>query len=45
MFFFFSEILTHTTVLGLIEKGLLFPGEMLVCGWNLPHLEVNGIYK
>ena len=29
---------------GLIEKGLLFPRKMLVCGWNLPYLEVNGIY-
>ena len=25
------------------EKGLLFPGKMFVCGWNLPYLEVNGI--
>ena len=40
----FSEFLTHITV-GLIEKGLLFLGKMLVCGWNLPYLEVNGIYK
>ena len=42
--FFFSENLTHTTV-GLIEKGLLFLGKMLVCGWNLPYLEGNGICK
>ena len=35
-----SQILTHTTV-GLIEKGLLFLRKMLVCGWNLPCLEVN----
>ena len=27
---FFSEILTHTKVLSLIEKELLFPGKMLV---------------
>ena len=33
---FFSETLTHTTV-GLIEKGLLFPRKMLVCGCNLPY--------
>ena len=35
---FFSEILTHTAVY-FMEKGLLFPGEMWVCGWNmrLPH--------
>ena len=38
----FSEIFTHTTV-GLIEKGLLFPGKMLVCDWYLPYLKVNGI--
>ena len=40
----FSEILTRTTV-GLIEKGLLFQGKMLICGRNLLYLEVNGIYK
>ena len=40
----FSEMLTCATV-GLIEKGLLFTGKMLVYGWNLPYLEVNGIYK
>ena len=39
-----SEILTHKTV-GLIEKGLLFPGEMLVCDWNLLYLEVNETCK
>ena len=39
---FLSEILTHTTE-GLIEKEMLFPGEMLVYDWNLPYLEVNGI--
>ena len=44
-FFFFSEILTYTTVLGLIEDGLLFQGKMSVCGWNLPYFEVNGIYR
>ena len=32
----FSEILIHTTV-GLLEKGLLFPREMLVCGLNLSY--------
>ena len=42
--FFFSEIFTHKTV-GLIEKGLLFPGKMLVSHCNLPYLEVNRIYK
>ena len=41
---FFSEILTYKTALGLIEIGLLFQ-EMLVCGWNLSYLEVNGICK
>ena len=41
---FFSEILTYTTV-GLREKGLLFPGDTLVCGWNLPYLKVNEICK
>ena len=40
---FVSEILTHTTVLGLTEKVLLFPGKMLVCGRSLHYLEVNGI--
>ena len=40
----FSELLIHTTV-GLLEKGLLFPGKKLVCGWNLPYLKVNGICK
>ena len=35
MFFFQKDFFTHTKVLGLIEKGLLFPGKMLVCGWNL----------
>ena len=30
IFFFSPEILTYTTVLGLIEKGLLFPGKLLV---------------
>ena len=24
---------------------LLFPGKILICGWNLHFLEVNGIYK
>ena len=33
MVFFFSEILIRTTV-GLIEKRVLFPGKILVCGWN-----------
>ena len=33
----FSEILTYTTVV-LTEKGLLFAGKMLVCGWDLPYL-------
>ena len=33
LMFFFSETLTDTTV-GLIEKGLLFSGKILVCGWN-----------
>ena len=37
---FFSEILTQTTV-ELIEKGLLFPGKMLVWGGSLPYLEVS----
>ena len=40
----FSEILTHTTV-GLIEKGLLFPGKMLVLGCTFPDVEVKWIYK
>ena len=39
---FFSEILTHTTV-GLIEKGLLFPGKVLVWGCSLPYVEVKWI--
>ena len=34
---FFSEILTYTTAGFLHIK-------MLVCGWNLPYLEVNRIY-
>ena len=42
---FFSEILTHTAALGLIEKGFLFPGKMLVCSWNFPYLEINEIYN
>ena len=33
--FFFSEILAHTPV--------VIPGKILVCGWNLDFLEVNGI--
>ena len=37
----FSEILIHTIVL--IEKGLLFPEKMFVCGLNLPHLEIDRI--
>ena len=41
--FFFLEILTHTAV-GLIEEGLLFPGKILVCAWNMLYLEINGIY-
>ena len=41
---FFFEILTHTTAV-IIEKEVLFPGKMLVFGWNLAYLEVNGIYK
>ena len=42
---FFSEVLTHTTRLNIIEKGLLFAGKMPDCGWNFPYLEVNGIYN
>ena len=30
--------------IGLVEKGFLFSGKMLICGWNLPYLEVNRIY-
>ena len=26
------------------EKGLLFPGKMLVCGWNVHYLEFKGVY-
>ena len=36
MFFFFSEILTHTTI-------GFFTRKMMVCSWNLPYLEGNGI--
>ena len=32
---FISEILTYATV---------YTRKMLVCGWNVPYLEVNGIY-
>ena len=39
----FSETLTQARV-GLIETGLLFLGKMLICGWNLPNLETNGIH-
>ena len=35
---FFSEIVTHITV-------GFFPRKMMVCGWNLPDLDVNGIRK
>ena len=38
------DVLNIETV-GLIEKRLSFPGKILVCGWNLPYLKVNGIYK
>ena len=38
------EIVTQTTA-AQIEKGLLFLGIMLVCGWNLPYLKVNRRYK
>ena len=38
----FSEFLTHTAV-SLIDKELLFPEKLLVCGWNLSYLKVNGI--
>ena len=39
---FFSEISTQTTV-RLNKKRVAIPRKMLVCNWNLPYLEVNGI--
>ena len=36
--FFFSEILTHRTI-------GFFTRKMVACGWNVPYLEVHGIYK
>ena len=40
---FKPEVLTGTIVC-LIEKGLLFPRKM-VCEWNLPYFQVNGICR
>ena len=42
VFFFFFQKSQPTQQYGLIEKGL-FPGKMLVYGWNLPYLEVDRI--
>ena len=42
--FLFQKILTCTAV-GLIEKVFLFPEKMLLCGYNLPYLEIHRIYK
>ena len=39
--FFFFNLDVHNSKLN--KKGLLFSGKMLVCGWNLSYLEVNGI--
>ena len=39
---FFRNFGPYTTV-GLIETGLLFQGNMLACGWNLPYVEANGV--
>ena len=41
-FFFFFQKSQPKQQYGLIEKGL-FPGKMLVYGWNLPYLEVDRI--
>ena len=41
--FFFFRNLDQQAIIGFMETGLLFPGRMLVCGWNLPHLKANGV--
>ena len=36
---FFSEFWTHTTV------GIFLQEKLIICDWNLPYLEVSGVYK